>query len=231
MNLANQTEGFTISSGGFFGTASITASSGNDTIRILGGNYSLLDGGANTDELNVNVNFTSNSDAQIANIENVLLTSDVTLNLANQTESFIITGSAGNDSITGGLGADIISSGSDNDTIAGAQNDTLLDGGADTDQLNVGADFTSTSDAQIVNIENVLLTSAVTLSLANQTEGVTIAGSSGIDSITAGSGGDIIFGASDDSLLDGNLGITVVCRWPISPRLAMLRLRMLKTFS
>ena len=50
----------------------------------------------------------------------------------------------------------------------GAVNDTLLDGGGGTDTLNIGANFTSTSDAQIANIENVTLTAASTLNLANQ---------------------------------------------------------------
>src|SRR5204862_7868964 len=94
-------------------------------------------------------NFTSASDAQIVNIEKVLLTNAVTINLSNQAEGFTITGSTGVDSITAGSG---------NDTIAGAQNDTLLDGGAGTDTLQVGANFTSTSDTQIVNIEDVTLT-------------------------------------------------------------------------
>ena len=75
----------------------------------------------------------------------------MTLNLSNQTEGFTITGSAGADSITGGSG---------NDTIIGAQNDTLLDGGGGTDTLQIGANFTSSSNAQIVNIEKVTLTAA-----------------------------------------------------------------------
>ena len=95
--------------------------------------------------------------------------------MSNQTEGFTITGSSGADSITAGSG---------NDTIVGAQNDTLLDGGGGADTLRVGANFTSTSDGQIVNIENVTLTSAVTLDLSNQIEGFTITGSSSADNIT-----------------------------------------------
>src|SRR5205823_6148888 len=139
----------------------------------------------------------STSDGQIVNIENVTLTAAVTLNRSNQTEGFTITGSSGADSITAGSG---------NDTIVGAANDTLLAGGGGTDTLNVGANFTSTSDGQIVYIENVTLTAAVTLNLSNQTEGFTITGSSGADSITAGSGNDTIVGAANDTLLAGGSG-------------------------
>ena len=157
--------------------------------------------------MNIGANFTSTSDAQIANIENVTLTAGVTLNLSNQTEGFTITGSSSADSITGG---------SDDDTIVGAANDTLLDGAGGTDTLNVGANLTSTSNAQIANIENVVLTgSGLTLNLSNQTEGFTvtglsgtntITGGSGADSITGGTGADTIVGAQNDTLLDGGGG-------------------------
>ena len=199
---------------GFNGTDTLTGGSapdwifggsGNDTI-VGAQNDFLLDGGANTDTLQVGANFTSTSDAQIVNIENVTLTAAVTLDLSNQTEAFTITGSSGNDTITGGSGADSISAGGGDDIINGAQNDTLLDGGANTDTLQIGANFTSSSNAQIVNIENVTLTSAVTLNLSNQTEGFTITGSAGADSITAGSGNDTIIGAQNDTLLDGGGG-------------------------
>ena len=94
----------------------------------------------------------------------------MTVNLANQTEGFTITGLSGSNIITGGSGADSITGGTGADTIVGAQNDTLLDGGGGTDTLNIGASFTSTSDAQIANIENITLTaSRTTLNLANQT--------------------------------------------------------------
>ena len=153
---------------------------------------------AGTDTLNVGASFTSTSDAQIVNIENVTLTAASTLNLSNQTEGFTITGSSGVDFITAGSG---------NDTIVGAVNDTLLDGGAGTDTLKIGASFTSTSDAQIVNIENVTLTaSGTTLNLSNQTEAFNIIGSSGADTITGGSGNDTITGGAGADTMTGGSG-------------------------
>jgi VCBS repeat-containing protein len=185
--------------------ATLTGGAGNDFITggtaadiIVGEqNDYLLDGGGGTDTLNVGANFTSTSDAQIIRVENVTLTAAATLDLSNQTEGFTITGSSGADSITGGGG---------NDTIVGAQNDTLLSGGLGTDTLNVGANFTSTSDAQIVGIENVTLTAAATLNLSNQTEGFTIAGSTGNDTITGGSGDDAITGGTGADRLTGGGG-------------------------
>ena len=156
----------------------ILAGGGNDTI-IADQNDRVIDGGSGTDTLSVGANFTSTSDAQIVGIENVTLTTAATLNMSNQTEAFTITGSSGADTITGGSAADSINAGDGNDVINGGQIDTLLNGGNGTDTLNVDGGFTSLSNAQIQNIENVVLTSAGVLDLSNQIEGFNITGSSG----------------------------------------------------
>ncbi|WP_327440010.1 VCBS domain-containing protein [Pseudomonas donghuensis] len=199
-----QTESFTIF--GTSGADQIVTGSGNDTIFGTD-NDTLLDGGTGTDTLGTGPNFTSTSDGQITGIENVLIGAAATLNLSNQTEGFTITGSSGVDTITGGTGADSISAAGGNDIINGAQNDTLLDGGTNTDTLNVSANFTSTSNAQIANIENVTLTvSGLTLNLGNQTEAFNINGSSGVDNISGGSGADTINGQAGNDTLTGNGG-------------------------
>ncbi|WP_010226677.1 beta strand repeat-containing protein, partial [Pseudomonas donghuensis] len=199
-----QTESFTIF--GTSGADQIVTGSGNDTIFGTD-NDTLLDGGTGTDTLGTGPNFTSTSDGQITGIENVLIGTAATLNLSNQTEGFTITGSSGVDTITGGTGADSISAAGGNDIINGAQNDTLLDGGTNTDTLNVSANFTSTSNAQIANIENVTLTvSGLTLNLGNQTEAFNINGSSGVDNISGGSGADTINGQAGNDTLTGNGG-------------------------
>ncbi|WP_223462618.1 beta strand repeat-containing protein, partial [Pseudomonas sp. A-R-26] len=200
-----QTESFTIF--GTSGADQIVAGSGNDTIFGTD-NDTLLDGGTGSDTLSTGTLFTSTSDGQITGIENVLIGTAATLNLANQTEGFTITGSSGADTITGGTGADSISAAGGNDIISGAQNDTLLDGGANTDTLNVSANFTSASNAQIANIENVTLTtSGLTLNLGNQTEAFNINGSSGVDNISGGSGADTINGQAGNDTLTGNGGV------------------------
>ncbi len=205
LNLSNQTEDFFIT--GSSGIDSITAGGGDDTI-VGAVNDSLLDGGGGTDTLNVAANFTSTSNAQIANIENIVLTaSGRTLNLSNQTEDFTITGLSGSNTITGGSGDNSITGGSGADTIVGAQNDTLLDGSGGTDTLRIGANFTSTSDAQIANIENITLTTAgLALDLSNQTEAFNITGSTGVDTITGGSGGDTITGGLGADVMTGGSG-------------------------
>ena len=183
----------------------ILAGGGNDTI-IADQNDRVIDGGSGTDTLSVGANFTSTSDAQIVGIENVTLTTAATLNMSNQTEAFTITGSSGADTITGGSAADSINAGDGNDVINGGQIDTLLNGGNGTDTLNVDGGFTSLSNAQIQNIENVVLTSAGVLDLSNQIEGFNITGSSGADTIRGGSAADTITGGAGSDSLTGNGG-------------------------
>ncbi|QUS39179.1 VWA domain-containing protein [Tardiphaga alba] len=178
----------------------LTGSTGDDNVTLTATQLSALtslDLAGGTDTLQISGSFTSSSDAQIEGVENITLTGASTLNLSNQNEGFTITGSSGADSITGGLG---------DDTIIGAQNDTLLNGGGGNDTLQLGANFNNGNNAQIVNIENVVLTAAVTVNLSNQTEGFRITGSSGADSITGGSGDDTIIGAQNDTLLNGGGG-------------------------
>ncbi|WP_426125314.1 DUF5801 repeats-in-toxin domain-containing protein, partial [Pararhizobium sp. PWRC1-1] len=89
-------------------------------------------------------------------------------------------------------GRDYIIGGNSDNTIVGDQNDHLINGGGGTDTVSVGSSFTSSSNAQIVNVEGFTLTSATTLNLSNQSEGFKISGSSGADTITGGGGNDTI---------------------------------------
>ena len=82
-------------------------------------------------------------------------TGTTTLNAAGTGDSIIVNDQTTGATMTGGSGADYIIGNSGADIIVGAQNDKVLDGGGGTDTLRIGANFTSTSDAQIVNIENV----------------------------------------------------------------------------
>ncbi len=84
-------------------------------------------------------------------------------NITGTSANEILVGDGDGDTFDGGGGADIILAGGGNDTIVADQNDHIIDGGSGSDTLRVGANFTSTSNAQIVNIENVTLTAAATL--------------------------------------------------------------------
>lgn len=116
-------------------------------------------------------------------------------------------GGTGDDSLIGGAGNDSIVAGAGNDTIVGSQEDVLLDGGDGTaDVLKIGANFEDTSNGQIENIELVELTAnGLTVSLNDQSEGLSIAGfQAGASTIAGGSGNDTILGgAGNDSLIAG----------------------------
>ncbi len=140
--------------------------------------------------------------------------------LIGGTGADIITGNGGVDSLVGGLG---------DDTIVGSSEDALIDGddgtvagGGTADVLQIGASFNDTSNAQIINIEQVVITLAtgVAVNLGDQTEGFTITGSAddndsltavnGQDTITGGQGNDTIDGGSGNDSLSGGGGNDVI---------------------
>lgn len=153
--LQNQTEGFAISLtfNGAAGVDTITAGGGDDTITIANGtNWATADqiiGGGGTDTLRTGTTFDDGADNDFQTLENIVLTADVDLNLASQTEGFTvtafatadttITGGGGADSITGGNLADSLSGGAGNDTIVGGTGADTITGGAGIDVINVGA--------------------------------------------------------------------------------------------
>ena len=212
----------TIPTIGNIATGNLVGTSGDDTVTLTGAQLDAIIIGTGTINLGGGIdtiNLTSTSadfnslgmtDASIQGVEAisaVAAASGVTITVSNQTEGFTITGSANADTITGGSGADSINTAGGNDIINGAQNDILLDGGTGTDTLQVGTNFSSSSNGQIVNIENVTLTaSGLTLNLSNQTETFNINGSSGVDIITGGGGNDTINGQAGNDTLTGGGG-------------------------
>ncbi len=110
--------------------------------------------------------------------------------------------------LDGGSGKDYIIGGAADDIIRGETNDYLLDGGFGTDTLQVSGDFTSSGNAQLVNVENVEITGSTgrTLNLSNQTETLKIDGSSGGDTIHGGSGADKLNGQAGNDTVTGNGG-------------------------
>ncbi|NCW34287.1 MAG: calcium-binding protein, partial [Betaproteobacteria bacterium] len=128
------------------GADSIFGGSGADT--IVGEQAdALIDGGSETDLLQVGASFTPTTDGQLTGIEAVTLTANgLTLNLATQTEPFTINGFAtGTSIIVGGMSEDSITGGSGPNTITGGGGvDTLVGGtGADTFVYNTMAEFVS----------------------------------------------------------------------------------------
>ena len=162
------------------GSDFITGGAGINTI-IADDDDFLIDGGSGTDTLNVGASFTSTSNAQIVNIENVSLTAaNLTLDLSNQTEGFAIAGSSGIDTIIGGSGADTIDGNAGADAMSGNDGNDIfvfntgdvaggetIDGGANTDTLRVNSstDFANLSTATVLtagSVEQILIASGQT---------------------------------------------------------------------
>ncbi|NML76389.1 tandem-95 repeat protein [Rhizobium sp. S-51] len=124
-----------------------------------------------------------------------------TLSLTGTSADEILIGSNSAESLNGNGGLDQLYGNGGNDTLYANANAIVMDGGSGTDTLRVSSDFTSTSDGQIVYVEQVNLTSAGILNMSNQAEGFKIIGSSGVDTITGGAGNDIINGGAGNDII------------------------------
>ncbi|MFP3544106.1 VCBS domain-containing protein [Rhizobium sp. SIMBA_035] len=157
-------------------------------------NYTTSDGAsptAGTDTAKVSVAWQF-SDLSGSDKSEIFVGSDYAETIDAKGGDDVLLGNGGDDTLKGGAGADWLYGGSGNDSLYGDQSDVVLDGGTGADTLYVAGGFNSTSDSQIVAVEKVVLTSAGTLDLSNQTEGFVISGSSGADTIKGGSGDDTI---------------------------------------
>ena len=161
--LTGQTEAFFISHDGDY-SASIVGGSGNDTIFAYSDDT--ISGGAGIDTLVINPGgFSSSVDKNLQNIEAITFVAGGSLDLRDQTEGFLITGSdvgkyGGSDYIIGGAGADTIFAGSGNDYIlinkfSDVAND-LIDGGSDFDYITVNVSEEDIDGTlQLINVSHV----------------------------------------------------------------------------
>jgi len=224
-SLAGGTGNDSIDGGG--GADVIAGGNGDDTIAYHGAEMS-IDGGIASDTLIVaagasltGVNFsvaagvdqTTGDAVGVTNFESLDASALTTaLQVTGSTSANTITTGSGNDTIDGGGGADVISAGGGNDAISYYGTETAIDGGTGTNTLVLRAaatvslgstDQTIGDVASVVGFQNV---DASALSSA-----VSIAGSSGANVITAGSGNDSIDGAGGaDTISAGAGGDTVI---------------------
>lgn len=197
---------------GLSGADVINAGAGNDTIVDVVG-ADTINGGAGTDTIRLratSADLNAMTNAALVNVEAIdasASTTAVTINLANQTEGFTITGTALADTFTGGSG---------NDTIVGVVGADTIDGGAGTDTIRLtatSADLNAMTNARLVNLEAIDASTAaagVTVSLANQTEGFTFTGSAFADTFTGGSGNDTIVGVVGADTINGGAGTDTI---------------------
>jgi Ca2+-binding RTX toxin-like protein len=209
------------------GADSLYGSLGDDVI-VAEATDALIDGDFTTNSGNDTVQFAKAvatlSDAALVNVENIVITNtgnaayDFSLQGVAGTENLNITGGRGKDTITGGADADTLRGGNGNDVLIAQASDALIDGGAGNDTVKFAAAVTGLDDAELVNVEYVVITNTATgvsYDFSSQTEGLDITGTGVVDTIKGGSGADVLRGGlgadhlyagDNDKLIDGGNG-------------------------
>ena len=193
---------------------SIQAGAGSDLIYGFMG-ADTIDGGTGYDTLFISgttLDLNTAKDAQLISVEEVsakLSNGGVTINLGNQSEGFILTGSAYKDILTGGQGTNSIDAGDGDDTIFGFGASDTVNGGIGVDTLVLSSSISDATDVQLSNIENILASGAdkgLTINLGKQSERFYLIASSFADDVTGGFGADVINTGAGDDKIHGFLG-------------------------
>ncbi|WP_407156418.1 hypothetical protein [Bradyrhizobium sp. STM 3557] len=210
----------TIDGGG--GADIVTAGGGDDTVSYRGTEFS-LDGGTGTNTLLLRAVTTVNLGSAdqtlgdvvtVTNFQNVDASQLVAgVSIAGTAASNVLTGGAGNDTIDGAGGADIIAAGAGADTVTYYGTEASIDGGTGSDTLVMAASGGTTAvnfavaagndqtTGDVVGVTNFENLDASALSTA-----LTVTGSSSINSITTGSGNDIIDGGGGADIIAAGAG-------------------------
>ncbi len=200
----------------------VDAGAGDDTVSYRGGEVS-LDGGAGINTLllrtAVNVDLgaadvTGGDGVLVGNFDNVSalgLSTGVTLTGSSGANA--ITGGTGADTIDGAGGSDIIQAGGGNDTVFWRGGEQTVDGGSGSDTLVIvgsggissvnlsapsGADQSVGDGVAVLNFENV--------DASGFTTAISVTGSTSANTITTGSGNDLIDGLGGADVIQAGSG-------------------------
>ncbi|QLE55149.1 NF038122 family metalloprotease [Nostoc sp. TCL26-01] len=226
------------------GNDSLSGAAGNDILNGGAGNDSLnggtgddtLIGGTGDDSYNVDSvadvvteNLNEGTDSVTAsvtytlsdNVEKLTLTGTANINGTGNSLNNTITGNAGNntliggagnDSLSGGVGNDILNGGAGNDSLNGGTGDDTLIGGTGDDSYNVD----SVADVVTENLNEGTdsVTAAITYTLSDNVEKLTLTGTANIDgtgnslnnTITGNAGNNTLIGGAGNDSLSGNAG-------------------------
>src|SRR6202035_2843936 len=188
----------------------INAGAGDDAVAYYNSEVS-IDGGSGSNTLVLhaaatinlaNADETTGDSTIVANFQNVdasLLSVGATI--TGSSAANVITGGAGNDTIDGGGGADVINAGAGDDTVIYHGTEVSIDGGAGSDTLvlNAGASVTAVNFAVAAGVDqtagdSVSVTNFENLNAGAMTTALTVTGSAAANTITTGSGDDVIHG-------------------------------------
>ncbi len=217
----------TINGGG--GADVISGGAGNDTISYWGTEVS-IDGGTGNNTLVLraaavvnlaNADQTSGDSTTVSNFQNVdasILTTGSTI--TGSAAANIITGGAGNDTIDGGGGGDTISAGAGNDTVFVHGSELSIDGGDGNDTLVLpgsstvtGVNFAVAAGLDQTTGDTATVTNFESLDASAMTTALTVTGSGLANTITTGSGNDIIHGGGGGDIINAGAGNDSVDYW------------------
>ncbi|MCA0404937.1 MAG: hypothetical protein LCH39_02135 [Proteobacteria bacterium] len=216
------------------GADTLNGGSGNDTITYRGGE-TLIDGGTGTDTLllaatatltTLNLNVSAGSDQSVGdsvsvrNFENIDATAlSTALTITGSGGANVITSGAGADTIDGNGGADTISAGAGNDTVSFYGAETLIDGGtgANTLLLRASGGVTDINLSGVAGSDQTLGDAVIVTNFTNvdasillSSQGISITGSSGANTLTSGAGADTIDGNGGADVINAGAGADTV---------------------
>lgn len=118
-----------------------------------------------------------------------------------------LNGDGGHDALPGGEGADTYDAGAGDDTIYADQNDLSIDGGTGLDQVILQATGNATVPLTLDNVEVVFGSQFDDyIVVGSATQGVTMHGGDGNDSLVGGGFGDTLYGEAGNDMLLGGAG-------------------------
>ena len=137
-----------------------------------------------------------------ANVENLVLEGEASINGTGNALNNAITGNTGNNTLNGGAGADVLAGGSGDDTYVIDGVDMIVEAdGEGTDTVQAAMAYTLGA-----GLENLTLTGSSGIAGTGNDLDNVIVGNSGVNTLTGGAGNDTVDGGNGNDTMRGGTG-------------------------